>query len=171
MEEKSEDYLQVLKNQIKSEVPKLGDSIKNLISVVLGNNYNPNVQFDSNPQKLLRYAKEFLNSIQTYELEDPNNHFNIFSQSKSQTGADRLDEICKYKAVYELRKAVILSNARVSKLFGLQYFTWTSSLKVVIDRTLKALSNDSKIEMEEAEMFFELYSNSIVYNNGNKFYF
>lgn len=165
-QEGEEKIMNEIISNIRSDLPKIDVSIKNLLSVILGKS-----QLDAGSSKvdsisshyLMDYAKLFLSCLQNTTLLDVMEYCAAFPQVESQSASDRLDEVCRYKAYFAYREHAVSSGQKVSKFFGRGYFIETKVWPRIKSIFLERLESGEfpKLTVGEGRQFLDLYEKSI----------
>jgi hypothetical protein len=156
--------------QVQSERPKIDSATKNLLAVLMSRKPpTPNSTQTPNegedyipPAKAMECAKVFLKTLQAFPLLSMDEFCTKFPQSTSQSANERLDEICKYKAIYALKEHSSNIAVKVSKTFGRCYFTNTKQWESMKDSTMGNITD--KLAIEDLELFLKIFEKSIFAN-------
>lgn len=153
--------LQQFTQFIQNDTPKIDVSLKNFISCLSGSSEtNPNVLVKPSINLYLLCAKALLNNVQNQPLPTPDDYLIAHPQIETQLGTDRLDQILRYKVVYDLREKVIADKGKISKLFGKSYFTWSNCWSSVEAATRKDLAN-TNLDDGFVDLFLNTYRDAI----------
>lgn len=166
---------------LQQEAPKIDVSVKNYLSVLIakgqkdvpqvaGSSSSNTVDSLSNlpPHFLMDYAKLLLQCLQSCVPLEYQTFFEQNAQPESQSASDRLDHMCKYKAICALRQHTIDKGGKVSKTFGKSYFLSTNIWPDIKSLFLSQLEDGKRknLTLGEGQQFVELYERGLFASEG-----
>ena len=158
-----EKVMNEILQKLQNEQPKIDQSLKNLLTVILGKVSSHtlesgmdqmNIASDDNkegntnrktsnfnlahftPSNLLSFVKLFLGALQETALPSLQEYFVQHPQKEDESAIAYLNRICDYKASYFLREKVIQNKSKISKIFGKSYFLYTNVFPEIKQRML-----------------------------------
>jgi hypothetical protein len=162
---------------IRADSPKIDQAVKNLLAVLLSKpaptgsssllNHQSTEEVEEYlfPTQALESARLFLRTLQEHPLQIYDEFCRQVPQTDSQSAIDRLDQVCKYKAVLAVREYVLQEGGKVSKTFGRDYFLstgqWDSLKQAVRDSFSSLTSAKSTLTEGELDIFLRLFEKSI----------
>lgn len=142
-------------------MPTIYGSVKNLIACALGKSYEAPLEPKIQPQNAMTCAKYLLQAIRSHPLPDVEEFCAQHPQPEDQLGVDRLEDICKYKVIYELRYKAEEKGGKITRLFGRSYIHWTKMWSVFRKSTVELIKQNTHIPMDEIEFFLQTYEESL----------
>ena len=106
-------------------------------------------------------GKLLLQAIQAHDLPSINDFVLQYPQLDEQTGVDRLDMLCKYKAVYGLHASAKKAGGRVSRLFGRSYFLWSRCWPQIRANTILLIQTVANIDEADVNIILNVYERTI----------
>ena len=158
------DYSMKLAQELQQDLPTIYTSAKNLIAYMLGKNSSGDDQVPVG--HVMACAKFLLQAIQTSELPDLEQFCSEHPQPEKQLGMERLDDICKYKAVYALRSVAVSKGGKVSRLFGRQYFVWSKQWTSIRVAATTLIEQNTDVLPDDVQSFLDTYENSLNLEGG-----
>ena len=167
---------------LQQEAPKIDVSVKNFLSVLIAKGQKDvphSVSSSSNtvdslanlpPHFLMDYARLLLQCLQSCVPLEYQAYFEQNPQPESQSASDRLDHMCKYKAICALRKHTIDKGGKVSKSFGKSYLLSTNIWPAIKSLFLSELEGGKRknLTFGEGQQFVELYERGLFGSDGIK---
>lgn len=157
---------------LSAEQPRMSDALKNLISIMAGQDLVPPAEADgaaSKPQQrrphemqhLLACAKVVLKTINDCALPDPSEWASAHPQGAEEAGGDRIAALTAYKACHAMQAHAASQGAKVTKLLGRSYLRhtscWADGAAAAAERELTRL----RFPQATVKAFLEGFSNSL----------
>jgi len=143
--------------EIQEELPTIYMSIKNLITYVVGKNYDQRIVsgFQISPQNVMVCAKYLLQAVRAYQLPS-------VEQFAAANPSCSSDELSKYMAVCEVCRSLAEKGGKVGRVLGRSYFLWTKSWVYIKQIALELIQHNAPaISLADISLVLDTYETSL----------